>query len=149
MSSLNDTVASGGAIFIDTAPVIYLVERKTPYFDQLKPLFDRIDAGDVTAVTSPITLAESLYYPYKNDDKKLVDAFTQQLATGQHVRFVPATAVIADQSAQLRARYNLGFADAVQVATAVVAGCDSFLTNDKQLKRVQTLEILVVSDFIM
>jgi predicted nucleic acid-binding protein len=149
VSSLNDTVASGSAIFIDTAPVIYLVERKTPYFDQLKPLFDRIDTGDVTAVTSPITLAESLYYPYKNEDKKLVDAFTQQLVTGRHVRFVPATAAIADQSAQLRAQYNLGFADAFQVATAVATGCNAFLTNDKQLKRIQALEILVVNDFSM
>ena len=106
-----------------------------------------MDDGDLIVVTSPITLAECLYYPYKNNDNKLVLAFTRRIATGHNVRLAPITADIGDHSAQLRARYNLGFADAFQVATAITADCDIFLTNDKQLKRIQSLDVLVLSDF--
>lgn len=148
MANLNDAIPNESSVFLDTAPVIYFVERKSPAFSQLEPVFTRVDRGELTVVTSPITLAESLYYPYKNGDQELVQAFTRRLVSGHHVQFVPTTAAIADRSASLRARYNLGFADAFQVATAIIADCDAFLTNDKQLKRVEMIEVLVLNDFV-
>lgn len=149
METLNDFVTAGSILFLDTAPVIYFVERKEPYFTLLEAVFTRIDLGELTVITSAITLAECLYYPYKNEDHHLVEAFTRQLTNGHNVHFIPTTIDIADRSAQLRARYNLGFADAFQVATAFAAGCDAFLTNDKQLKRVESLDILVLNDFLI
>ena len=147
MTSLSDSIDSGRILFLGSAPVIYLVEQNPNYFALMEPVFSRVDDGDLIVVTSPITLAECLYYPYKNNDNKLVLAFTRRIATGHNVRLAPITADIGDHSAQLRARYNLGFADAFQVATAITADCDIFLTNDKQLKRIQSLDVLVLSDF--
>jgi predicted nucleic acid-binding protein len=147
VTKLNDSIATGSLVFLDTAPVIYYIERDKTYFKPLEEFFGRVDRGDLTVATSAISLAECLYYPYKNNDSRLVRAFTRRLVTGQNVRFVPITADIANHSAQLRATHNLGFADAFQIATAIVAGCDIFLTNDKQLKRIQSLKILVLGDF--
>ncbi len=149
MSELYDVIPDGSTLLIDTAPIIYFIEQKTPFFALLDSLFGRIDQGTLTSVTTAITLAECLYYPYKNEDRALVKAFSRRLVTGQNVRFMPVTAVVADQSAQLRARYNLGFADAFQVATAFVSGCNIFLTNDRQLKRIQSesLSVVVIGDF--
>jgi len=59
---------------------------------------------------------------------------------------VPINAEIADQSARFRASYNLRLPDALQVATAVYAGCDAFLTNDTQLQRVQELRVIVLEE---
>jgi predicted nucleic acid-binding protein len=50
------------------------------------------------------------------------------------------------QAAELRARYKLSLIDALQIAAALGAGCDGFLTNDKDLKRVGTLNVLVLSE---
>jgi predicted nucleic acid-binding protein len=36
--------------------------------------------------------------------------------------------------------------DALQIATALVAGCEAFLTNDVQLSRVTKLKIILVSE---
>ncbi|MBD2354935.1 hypothetical protein H6G41_09915 [Tolypothrix sp. FACHB-123] len=41
--------------------------------------------------------------------------------------------------------YGLKLLDALQVATALVAGCDAFLTNDVALQRVTELRILVLA----
>jgi predicted nucleic acid-binding protein len=147
VTSLNDTIAAGSTLFLDSGPIIYFVEQNPSYYSLLAPFFARVDQGEIAIVTSPITLAECLYYPYKNEDKKLAETFTRRLVTDQNVGFMPITADIADHSAQLRVKYNLGFADAFQVATAVASGCDIFLTNDKQLKRVTSLKVVVLSDF--
>ncbi len=146
MKYLTNLIENAATIFLDTAPVIYLVEQKEPFWQLAKPIFDRIDDGQLMAVTSAITVAECLYYPYKNDQTYLVEAFSQRLIYGRNVMYMPITAVIAQQSAALRAEYNLHLADALQIATALEAGCDLFLTNDRQLNRIDALSIIVLED---
>jgi len=41
---------------------------------------------------------------------------------------------------------QLGYTDAFQIAAALAAGCDAFLTNDNTLKRVSELTILVLDE---
>ncbi|WP_242061202.1 hypothetical protein [Nostoc linckia] len=41
-------------LFLDTAPVIYFVERNPQFVDLVDPIFDRLEA-DITAVVSAIT----------------------------------------------------------------------------------------------
>ncbi|WP_416670565.1 type II toxin-antitoxin system VapC family toxin [Egbenema bharatensis] len=43
-------------------------------------------------------------------------------------------------------KHNLKLTDALQLATALEAGCQAFLTNDTQLKRVTELKVLVISE---
>ena len=52
-------------IFLDTAPVIYFVEKNPSFAPKVQPIFDRLDNGKLSAVVSPITLAECLVLPYK------------------------------------------------------------------------------------
>jgi predicted nucleic acid-binding protein len=47
---------------------------------------------------------------------------------------------------RLRATYNLKTPDALQVAAALHAGCDIFLTNDFGIKRVKEIHVLVLDD---
>jgi len=48
--------------------------------------------------------------------------------------------------AELRARHNLRTPDALQIAAALVTGCQAFLTNDGSLKRVTDLSVLVLDE---
>jgi len=143
---IDDALHQVQTVFLDSAPVVYYVERNSEFFAVAKLFFQRITDGRITAVTSPITVAECLYYPYKQAHTILIQAFQNLLIQGPNTHFVPINAQIADQSAQLRAHYNLGFADALQIATALQANCDAFLTNDKKLKRVQNLKVLVLDE---
>jgi predicted nucleic acid-binding protein len=87
------------------------------------------------AVTSSVTLAECLIQPYRLGDLLLVQQLRRAITTGRHTRYVGVDAC-AEQAAELRARYNLTLTDAFQIAAALTAGCDAFLTNDAVLKRV-------------
>jgi predicted nucleic acid-binding protein len=48
----------------------------------------------------------------------------------------------------LRARYPVRTPDALQIAAALSNGCQAFLTNDKRLKPVSELKILVLDDIL-
>ena len=76
----------------------------------------------------------------------MAQAFTDLLVNSQNVIFCPIDETIADKAANLRARYDLTLTDAFQIATAIQAGCDSFLTNDIDLRRITEIPILIVSE---
>ena len=141
-----DALRSVTRLFLDTAPVIYYVERHPQYVPVVDDIFDRIDAGTLPAVTSPVTLVESLVVPCRLGQVNVQQDFTDLIVSGQGITFVPLEAGIARRAAELRASYNLSLADACQVATALAAGCDAFLTNDFGLKRVQEITILVLDE---
>lgn len=52
----NDIFQEVRRLFLDTAPLIYYVEKHPAYAKYLRPVFDRIDKGLLNAFTSPITL---------------------------------------------------------------------------------------------
>ncbi len=60
--------------------------------------------------------------------------------------FYPIDEITADKAADLRARYNLTLTDEFQLAIAIQAECDAFLTNDADLKRVTEIPIVVLSE---
>ena len=55
---------------------------------------------------------------------------------------------VARRGGQLRARYHVRPADALQVATALLHEATAFVTNDQKLARLATeLDIVVLEDF--
>ncbi|MBN1487018.1 MAG: type II toxin-antitoxin system VapC family toxin [Anaerolineae bacterium] len=133
-------------VFLDTAPIIYFVEKHLRYFDVVRSIFEEIDAHNLETVTSPITLAECLVHPYRVGHMDAVYYFTNLLVN--QTNFVEIDQNVALRSAEIRAYYNLSLPDAIQFAVALYAGCDAFLTNDIALKRVTELKVIVLNEFL-
>lgn len=142
---VKEALAGVTRLYLDTAPAIYLVERNPQFFDQVCEIFKRIDEGQLTVVASPITLAECLVGAYRNSQTEVAANFVQ-LLTQEAVDFVQISGAIGDLAAQLRVKHNLKLIDAFQIAVALEAGCEAFLTNDAQLQKVPDLRILVISE---
>jgi predicted nucleic acid-binding protein len=53
---------------------------------------------------------------------------------------------VAQRAAELRVAQNILLPDALQIAAALHAGCTAFLTNYRQLSRVDDLRILIMDD---
>ncbi len=51
---IGDFLQSINHLFLDTAPLIYYVEKHPQYLKILRPVFQRIDKGLIRAVTSPL-----------------------------------------------------------------------------------------------
>ncbi len=143
---LEGALAGIERLFLDTAPVIYLVEQNPRYDDVVRRIFRAIDEGSIIVVTSPITLAECLVVPYRSNSTAMERQYIERITRGRNTVFTSIDEHIARHSAQLRARYQLRLADALQAAVALQAGCDAILTNDTIFSRVAELPALLVDN---
>jgi predicted nucleic acid-binding protein len=142
---IEDALSSVHSLFLDTAPVIYHVEGSPRYSRLTDFLFGKIGSGQIKAVTSSITLAECLVHPYRAGNAGLVERFRALIMHGVNTHYVGIDFVVSE-AAELRARYHLTLTDAFQVAAALSAGCDSILTNDRSLRRIAEIRILILDD---
>lgn len=126
--------------------MIYFVEKNPAFETKVQEVFQRLDDGKLTAVVSPITLAECLVLPYKLGKPDVAQIFTDLLVNSASVLLYPIDEITADKAADLRARYKLTLTDAFQLAVAIQSECDIFLTNDIDLKRVTEISVLILSE---
>jgi predicted nucleic acid-binding protein len=127
-------------LYIDSAPVIYTVQRVPPYFTAVGA---RLGASGVVLVSSELTRMECLVLPLRNADTVLVAEFDAFFDT-QVNQLVPFTPAAFRRAAEIRAQFNFRTPDALHLAAAVEAACDVFLTNDAQLTRFTGLTVQVV-----
>lgn len=132
----------------DTAPLIYFVERHPVYLSIIRDIIKRIDQGVMQGCASVITLTEVLVQPKRCGKTALEKEYRDILLHSRNFELISIDAEIAEQAAALRSRYNLRTPDALQIAASLSGGCEAFLTNDKQLKRVEDLAVLVLDDFV-
>jgi predicted nucleic acid-binding protein len=133
-------------LFLDSAPVIYYVEQHPIFCPLIESTFQAIETGIITAVTSPITLAECLIMPHRLSLTQLQQDFTDLICEGDHTEFISIDRAIAQTASELRAKYNLSLTDALQVSSALASNCQALLTNDAGLRRITALPVLLVSD---
>ena len=135
-------------VFLDTAPLIYYIEENQRYSSVLNKLFLDNSIGEFLFQTSVITLLEVLVLPMRQNEIQLVEQYQNILCNSPSIDIFDLNVEIAKQAASYRAKYGMKTPDSIQVATAVYASADYFLTNDIQLKAVKEIEVLVLDELI-
>ncbi|MGO8674113.1 MAG: type II toxin-antitoxin system VapC family toxin [Capsulimonadaceae bacterium] len=142
-----DMALSGvGRIGLDTAAVIYFVEAHPKYDPLVTDIFQRISSGLLVAFTSVITVTEVLAHPYKLLNPVLAQSYRDVLLNSANLSTIEIDSQLADDAARLRAQYGLRTPDALQIAVALATGCQAFLTNDRGIKRVNNLRVLLLDE---
>ncbi len=133
-------------VFADTAPIIYYLENSALYMGKVKKFFEKCLEENIQIVTSAITIEEYLVFPYSSGKMEFANNF-KRFIEYMNIRVVDIDSNIAEQGAKIRGRYkNFKAMDALQIATAVVSGCDMFFTNDKQLRQEKELPCMTMDD---
>jgi predicted nucleic acid-binding protein len=143
---LNVALKNVSTLAFDTAPIIYFVEANPTYDALVTAIFQRIESGEITGVTSVISLCEVLVHPIRNQNLNLKQRYRDILQNSHNFFTQLINSTVAERAAELRAKYNLRTPDALQIASALDNGCDAFLCNDKNLKRVTELKILILGE---
>ena len=131
---------------LDTAPIIYFVEQHPSYFPLANAVFARFAQSTSWGYCSAITLTEVLVHPKRTGDRALERTYRLLLLESRNLSLIPVSPLIAERAAELRARYRLLTPDAIQIATALQQGCQTFLTNDLTLRRVTELRVLALEE---
>ena len=137
-----------GTVYVDANSIIYTIEGVEPYLTTLDPLWDAVQAGTLTVATSDLSLLEVLIGPMKTGDKGLEAGFRNLLQGTQGVQLLPINHVVLERAASLRATVNIKTPDAIHAATALIAGCALFVTNDRAFQNVPGRAVAVLSEVI-
>jgi len=141
---LDDALEGVTRLGLDTSPLIYFVERNLKYLDLVREIIRRVDVGEIEARSSVVTLTEVLTKPKQSGNADIEAQYSSLLLNSRNFALLPISIEIAVTAADLRARYNIRTPDALQIAAAMSANCQAFLTNDAALRRVSDLKILVL-----
>ncbi len=140
-------IPASGTVGIDTAPIIYSIERHPVYYPLLEPLWIEVEAGNVELLVSELVLAEALVMPYKSGDSVRVLEYEGLLAQ-PNVRLVPVSSSILRDAAKLRSQRRLKTPDAIHAATALSEGCATFVANDASFRTIPGLPLQLLKDLV-
>ncbi|MEW6447665.1 MAG: PIN domain-containing protein [Bacillota bacterium] len=134
-------------VALDTAVFIYHFEKNEKYSVITEEIFSRLDKDkNFAAVTSVITVLEVCVKPIKESRQDLATEYTQKLLYDDKLATWVVDGNIAQKAAEIRAKYGIRTPDAIQVATAITAEADVFITNDTALKKIEEIEVLVLKE---
>lgn len=139
----------GKIVGLDAAPLIYYIEDHPTYRKIVDPFFDAMERGEITVVTSSLTLLETLVLPIRRSDQALAQKYRDVLLDTEGLVMIDFSQTILEEAAKLRAFHNVRTPDAIQIATAIVESADFFLTNDKKLPSLPNLTMLVVDNIVL
>lgn len=142
------SAVGSGPVALDTAVFIYFFEEHPRYLSLVEPLFSAIDAGRLKAVTSSLTLLETLVMPLRQGNAALAGTYESYLTRGRGLRLIRMDLLVLRAAAHLRAAARLKTPDSLQVATAQLTGSTAFITNDGRLPALPGLPVLCLEDFL-
>lgn len=137
-----------GPIGLDTAIFIYYIEEHPRYLPLLEPLFQAIAVGRLRAVTSAVTLLETLVVPYRRGESSLARRYEDLLTRSRGLLLVDLERPLLRATAQLRAVSGLRTPDALQLTAAVTQACTAFVTNDRDFPGFGGLNVLLLEDYV-
>jgi len=150
VAALATALAPHPIVFVDTMVIVYLLENHPVYGDVAATVMNTIEQGVVTGVTSMLTLAELLTGPARAGNFTALRDYELYLTNFPNLTLHSIDADVARKVATVRAATGLRTPDAIQLATAELAGATAIVGNDKGWKgRTGALDLLLLNAFLV
>ena len=78
----------------------------------------------------------------------MVERYAEELSSLENVRVVAVDREVAVEAAILRGTTSVTTADAIHLATARGAGATVFVTNDRRIRPIARMEIVLLDDLV-
>jgi predicted nucleic acid-binding protein len=148
VAGLAQVLSRHDCVGIDTSIFIYHIEASTQYAGLAREALDALVQGTFLGVTSVLTLMEITVQPLRLNRPIAANQYELLVSAIPNLRIIDVNRETARRAAELRAVHRLQAADAVQVAACLQHGATAFLTNDKGIRRVTALEVILLDDFV-
>ncbi len=139
-----DEVTGSSVVYIDTNIFVYFVEASPIFFEEVKKIFEHIDAVGSRIVTSEITLAECIYKPSQDRDLPLVGIYEMLFEKSGDIGSIALNGAVAKRASLLGGGLGLKLIDAIHYLSALEAGCDFFVTSDSAFKSGPEMSVMRV-----
>jgi predicted nucleic acid-binding protein len=137
----------GARVALDSVIFIYALEGNPVFGERAKQILQSIERGKCQGFACDLVLAELMVKPLRSGQPEIAQEYAIDLPRFPNLTFVSVSREIVVAAARLRGNSNLGLIDALHLATALIAGCTVFITNDAALRHPSpSLEIWMLSD---
>ena len=133
-------------VYIDANIFIYTYEKHPVYYNKCVRLISKLETEHYMGITSVITLLEVVNPSFVS--KTSIDYIRLSLLELCSLEIRNVTMPIIELALDIKLKYHIKTADAIHLATAIEAGCDTFITNDKQIQKVKGLKILYLDKLV-
>ena len=131
---------------IDTMIFIYYFEDHADYGNRADAVV-RAAAGNLfEAIISPVTAAELLVKPLQANRSDIADRYRMAMTHLENSSQSNLSWNAGCLAGAMRARYGLPLPDMFQVAVAIEIGSGALITNDRALRRVEEIPIVLLDD---
>lgn len=132
-------------IYWDSCIVIYRIQAVAPWAEKVAQLLE--PAEEARLFYTDLTRLECRVLPMREGDSVLL-ALYERFFTRPDVTRIPLSREVFDYATTLRARHRIKTPDALHIAAAIVAGCEEFWTNDRDLEKAAEgrLKVVAIND---
>ncbi len=148
MVTLQESLRPHSRIGLDTSVFIYHIEAGSSFAAPATLALRHLEDPSTTGITSVLTLTELLVKPLQLERRGLAARYEALMRSIPGLTIVDIDSRIARMAAALRATYRLRTADALHVSACLEHGATAFVTNDAQLRRIDALAVVMLSDHV-
>lgn len=135
-------IANLKLVGLDSNLFIYHFENNPKFSVFSVKVFDKLSKGTLRAVTSIISVIETLSYPAPS---AVVKNIQEAFATIPNLNIMDVDHKIALEAARIRREYKFRLPDSIQLATALAGRVQAFITNDHKLKSFKKIPIVLLN----
>jgi len=129
---------------LDTKPIIKLFAQEEGW-EKVAAIMSRIEAGEIDAGISVVTLTE-VYYKYLREKRlDLATVRTDQLRYATYIKKLTIDDAIAVKAGEFKGKYNVPVADAY-IAASAHSWNAILISDDLDFKKIKEIETLTETD---
>jgi predicted nucleic acid-binding protein len=133
-------------IVLDTKPLIKLFAQEEGW-DAVQEILSRVEAGDIEAAVSVVTLTE-IYYKYMKEKRAdLAEARMNQLRYAVYLEKLGIDEEVAVKAGDFKGKYDVSIADAFIAATAYFEE-STIISDDLDFGKILEVKTLTEKHFV-
>lgn len=137
---------AGRKVYFDTNIFIYVLNNTPGLAGPCLRLLEACASGHIAGLTGELTLAELLVKPLQLNDAAAVASVRELLIDDGAISLVGHDRTAFERAALHRARHGLKLPDALQLATAQLAGAACLVSNDRKFPTLPGIESVSLLD---
>lgn len=141
-----DSIEKSRILFLDTEPLIRLLQMHPDYYPVVSGVLDRVYEKNIQVMVSSVTLFEISQKAFAAGDSVLPRQYREFFENSANVNMVPVSGEVSVKAAELSAKYKLGTEEAIRLATAYTCGADAILTGNVAWKDMTDVAVFTLDD---
>lgn len=138
----------GQRIYLDANFLIYFFDKKEPYFSVVAQIVIACDRNQVFGYTGDAAVAELMVYPYRSQNEVEIARGKAFFLRENFLQVSSHDREAFDTASKLRAETGMKLIDSLHFATALQSDCRFFITNDIGIRSTESLDVILIKDFI-